>query len=139
MYMAMFIIPIILLTYIRSLRYVSPVSLLANLFLITSLAIIFYYACQSLPPVSTRHAYGSLATFPLYLTKVVYNFECISLIIPLQNNMERPQDFRGPMGILNVGMVIVTILKFSLGFVGYLKYGDAIKGSITLNLPSEAM
>lgn len=49
--------------------------------------------------------------------------------------METPQDFSGLTGVLNTGMVIVAALYTSVGFFGYLKYGDHVKGSITLNLP----
>jgi amino acid permease len=32
-------------------------------------------------------------------------------------------------------MVIVTCLYIAVGFFGYLKYGEDVLGSITLNLP----
>lgn len=50
--------------------------------------------------------------------------------------MQTPQDFGGLTGVLNTGMVIVACLYTSVGFFGYLKYGERVKvGSITLNLP----
>lgn len=49
--------------------------------------------------------------------------------------MTNPQDFRGFNGVLNTGMVLVTCGYIAVGFFGYLKYGDAVHGSITLNLP----
>lgn len=51
--------------------------------------------------------------------------------------MKKPRKFVRPSGVLNVGMTVVTILYISVGFLGYLKYGDAVKGSITLNIPEE--
>ena len=52
--------------------------------------------------------------------------------------MKNPQDFGGWNGVLNTGMVIVACLYTSVGFFGYLKYGDAVRlGSITLNLPND--
>lgn len=37
--------------------------------------------------------------------------------------------------IINLGMSMVTVLYLSVGVIGYLKFGSAICGSITLNLP----
>lgn len=51
--------------------------------------------------------------------------------------MAKPKFFTRPAGVLNVGMTVVTILYISVGFLGYLKYGDIIKGSVTLNLPEQ--
>lgn len=59
------------------------------------------------------------------------------MVLPLQNAMQKPRDFHKPTGVLNMGMVIVTSLFLIIGFFGYLKYGDQIQSSISLNLPSE--
>ena len=67
----------------------------------------------------------------------VFAFEGISLVLPLQKDMRTPRQFEGLTGVLNTGMVTVSALYFAVGFYGYLKYGEVIKGSITLNLPSE--
>ena len=57
-------------------------------------------------------------------------------MLPIENSMRSPQDFRGLTGVLNTGMVIVTVMYIAVGFYGYLKFGDDILGSITLNLPN---
>lgn len=48
--------------------------------------------------------------------------------------MKKPKNFDKPAGVLNVGMVIVGAMFVVLGFLAYLKYGDDIQGSVTLNL-----
>lgn len=60
-------------------------------------------------------------------------------VMPLENSMKTPQHFIGICGVLNQGMGGVTLVYIMLGFLGYLKYGDITKGSITLNLPTEEM
>lgn len=67
----------------------------------------------------------------------MFAFEGISLVLPLQKDMRTPKHFEGMTGVLNTGMVTVSALYFAVGFYGYLKYGEVIKGSITLNLPSD--
>lgn len=51
--------------------------------------------------------------------------------------MKTPEAFGGWNGVLNTGMVIVASLYTAIGFFGYLKYGEHVRGSITLNLPKE--
>lgn len=59
-------------------------------------------------------------------------------VLPLKNEMRKPSNFNKPLGVLNVGMVIVGSMFVAIGFLSYLKYGDAVAGSVTLNLePSE--
>ena len=57
--------------------------------------------------------------------------------MPLENNMKTPASFLGVTGVLNKGMFVVVTLYSAFGFFGYLKFGDAIQGSITLNLESK--
>lgn len=56
----------------------------------------------------------------------------------LQTEMENPEKFDSPLGVLNVGNIIVTVLQIIVGFIGYLKYGEDVKGSLTLNLPFDS-
>lgn len=51
--------------------------------------------------------------------------------------MEQPEAFDGWAGVMNIGMVIVTILHFLVGFFGYIRYGSSVQSSITLNLPND--
>lgn len=51
--------------------------------------------------------------------------------------MEKPQRFIGLCGILNQGMAGVTLSYILIGFLGYLKFGDATLANVTLNLPKD--
>jgi proton-coupled amino acid transporter len=51
--------------------------------------------------------------------------------------MKDKNELRGPAGVLNTSMVTVTCLYIAVAFFGYLKYGEDVLGSITLNLPVE--
>lgn len=53
--------------------------------------------------------------------------------------MKNPNNFSKPLGVLNVGMVIVGSMFVAIGFLSYLKYGDSVAGSVTLNLDPEQM
>lgn len=60
-------------------------------------------------------------------------------MLPLQQEMKNPKKFSSVFGVLNVGMVIVTSLIILTGFMGYLRFGDEVRGSLTLNLPEDFM
>lgn len=60
-------------------------------------------------------------------------------IMPLENEMKSPKSFVGLTGVLNRAFAIIVFLYVGMGLFGYLKYGGEIKGSLTLNLPSEEM
>lgn len=136
-FIAMLLIPLILLSYVPNLKYLAPVSMFANLLMTVGLGITFYYTLCDIPKISDRPAVGSFDTFPTFFCLTVFAMEAIGVVMPLENNMKTPRSFLGIFGVLNVGMGGVTIVYILLGFVGYLKYGKDTQSSITLNLPTE--
>uniref|UniRef100_A0A8D8RQG6 Proton-coupled amino acid transporter 4 n=2 Tax=Cacopsylla melanoneura TaxID=428564 RepID=A0A8D8RQG6_9HEMI len=136
-FLVMLLVPMILLNFVKSLKYLTPASLLASFLTLAGLSITFFYMLQGLPRTSSVKAFSSWSQLPLYFGTAIYAFEGIGVVLPLENNMATPQDFSGLTGVLNTGMVIVACLYTSVGFFGYLKYGDKVKvGTITLNLPA---
>jgi proton-coupled amino acid transporter len=53
--------------------------------------------------------------------------------------MKKPEQFTSIFGILNVGLFIITVVFILMGSVTYMKYGEDVKGSISLNLPPGEM
>lgn len=62
-----------------------------------------------------------------------------SQVMPLENEMAKPERFSTRFGVLNCAMVPITLLYTVVGFFGYLKYGQHTQGSITLNLPNDQL
>jgi len=134
-YMSFVLVPMLLLVSIRNLRYLSPVSMLANLLQFIGLGLIFYYLFQDVPYTWERNNFATWGQLPLYFGTAIYAFEGIGVVLPLENQMKTPGDMKGWNGVLNTSMIIVSCLYIAVGFFGYLKYGEAVAGSITLNLP----
>jgi len=136
-FIAALLVPLVLLSYVPNLKYLAPVSMVANLLMAGGLGITFFYVLKDMGHVSDRPHVASLDTFPTFFCLTVFAMEAIGVVMPLENNMETPKHFLGFFGVLNVGMGGVTVVYILLGFLGYLKYGDKTEASITLNLPTE--
>ncbi|KPJ11145.1 Proton-coupled amino acid transporter 1 [Papilio machaon] len=124
---------------VKNLKYLTPVSLVASIMTAWGLIVTFYYILQNLPHTNTVKPFASWHQLPLYFGTAIFAFEGIGMVLPLENNMKTPEAFGGWNGVLNTGMVIVAVLYASIGFFGYLKYGNHVHGSITLNLPGDLL
>jgi len=134
-YMLIILIPMCLLVSVRNLKYLSPVSMVANVLQFLGLGIIFYYLIQDLSYTWEVKYVASLQQIPLYFGTAIYAFEGIGVVLPLENQMKTPKDMKGWNGVLNTSMITVSCLYIAVGYFGYMRYGEAVQGSITLNLP----
>ncbi|XP_073990160.1 proton-coupled amino acid transporter 1 isoform X2 [Rhodnius prolixus] len=135
-YFVVLLFPMILLNWVKNLKYLTPASLIAAILTVTGLSITFFYILHGLPRTNTVKMFAPWSRLPLFFGTAIYAFEGIGVVLPLENNMQTPEDFGGLTGVLNTGMVIVACLYTAVGFFGYLRYGDhMIPGSITFNIP----
>lgn len=145
---------------ITNLKYLAFCSGVANICMATGIGVVFYYAFQDLPHPSEREYVGELSNLPLLFGTAIFAFEGIALVsltlksidtkfedentiflqvLPLKNAMAKSSNFDRPLGVMNIGMVFVTVVFVTFGFFGYLKWGNETAGSLTLNLPQDAM
>ncbi|CAD7002920.1 unnamed protein product [Ceratitis capitata] len=101
--------------------------------------IVLYYIFATLPPISTRKPFQEISRLPIFFGTVLFAIEAVGVILAIEEKMAKPKSYIKPFGVLNVGMAIVLSLYTLLGFFGYWEYGDEALGSVTLNIPQEAV
>ncbi|XP_045518572.1 proton-coupled amino acid transporter-like protein pathetic isoform X1 [Pieris brassicae] len=136
-YCAMLLLPLVLLTQVRYLKFLVPFSLLANVCLLITFAITCFYTFGDLPDTSKVKLAAGMEGWPLFISTAIFAMEGINVVMPVENEMKKPQDFLGCPGVLNMTMALVVILYGVMGIFGYMKYGEEVLGSITLNLPQD--
>ncbi|XP_019770826.1 proton-coupled amino acid transporter-like protein CG1139 isoform X3 [Dendroctonus ponderosae] len=134
-YMLIVFVPFVLIICIKNLKLLAPFSILANVITLITFGVVCYYIFQNLEDFSDRPAVGSLSDYPLYFGTTLFSLQAVGVVIALENNMATPKSFRQPMGVLNIGMILVTVIYVGMGMMGYWQYGDGIKSSITMNFP----
>lgn len=134
-FLAILLPVMILLNMIRSLKNLSYFSSTANILQLAGLGFVFSNLVQNLPHLSEVKSTASISTLPLFFGTAIYAFEGIGIVLPIKKDMREPSAFGGAVGVLNTAMVIVATMYTGMGFFGYLKYGNLVKGNIALNLP----
>lgn len=163
-WIAVVVIPIVLVSWIKNLKHLGPISLLANLSLFVGLVIVVYdmifnlatkvkLSTEFLGPKNCDETDIPVMNVAMYLGTTFYAFEgigCVSetrltlfpyitlapltQILPIENKMKQPS--HAPR-IIIVGMCIVVSVFVGFSFLGFLAFGYDLQPSITYNLCSQ--
>ncbi|XP_078045238.1 proton-coupled amino acid transporter-like protein pathetic [Augochlora pura] len=128
---------VLLLGQIRNLKYMVPISMVANACMMAGFAITLYYIFRDIhmPPTNVK-LFSSVSQLPTFFATVIFAIEGIGVVMPVENSMRNPEHFLGCPSVLNITMTIVVSLYAVLGIFGYLSYGENVMASITLSLPT---
>ncbi|KAF8359102.1 slc-36.2, partial [Pristionchus pacificus] len=134
-WIGMLLIPILALCTIRELKALAPLAAMANVVYIVAVCIVLHELFSDLQPSSSLPAAGRWEDLPLFFGTVMFAFEGVAVVLPIENEMDEPIHFITANGVLNTSCFLVLILYSTVGFFGYLRFGDGVLDTITLNLP----
>ncbi|RCN52762.1 transmembrane amino acid transporter protein [Ancylostoma caninum] len=135
MWMLLLLIPMLSVCSIRRLSILAPLAMAANIVYIIAVAIVLFFFVSDLRPVSSLPWFGRFSDLPLFFGTVMFAFEGVAVIMPIENRMRNPHSFIAWNGVLNSSCLVVLAIFSVTGFYGYLSLGDDVKDTATLNLP----
>ena len=129
---AMVITPI---CWLNTFKFISYVSLFANISIIFALLVIMFYDEREYVSEPQNHEnirYFNVTNLPLFFGVAVFNFEGNGVILNLHSSMKNPEEFRKLLRNVLIA-VISTLTIFSC--YSYEAFGERIEDMVTMNLP----
>ncbi|XP_068624537.1 proton-coupled amino acid transporter-like protein pathetic [Battus philenor] len=136
LYLAIMIIPIIIICLIRHLKYLAPLSIVANFVILFCIIVAVYYAFINNPRFEGMAPYTSLHNFFRFIGMIMFSMSCVGVVIPVENNMKEPAKFGF---VLFLGMALIIGCTFLVSFFGYAGYLDRAEAPITVNFPLDGL
>lgn len=79
-YMIALLLPLILINWVRNLKFLAPFSTIANGITFVSFGLILYYIVKDTTTFEGRQAVGEVQNFPLYFGTVLFALEAIGVV-----------------------------------------------------------
>lgn len=83
LYMLAILLPLILVNWIRNLKFLAPCSTVANFITFIGFGIILYYIFREPLSFENRDVIGNVENFPLYFGTVLFALEAIGVVSDL--------------------------------------------------------
>ncbi|CAH0578119.1 unnamed protein product [Chrysodeixis includens] len=132
------LVPLIMLAWVPDLKYLAPVSMIANFLMGLGLGITMYYLIGG-PMEKDIKLIKPPMEWPECVSLTIFAMQAIGVVLPLENAMKTPKSLLGICGVLTKGMSFVCVVYIILGFLGFLRFGEHVEDSITLNLAQDAV
>lgn len=131
------LIVLIPLAFIRNISKLGPAALLADIFIIIGLGYIYYFDIATLATngIDPSVTLFNPAHFTLTVGSAIFTFEGIGLILPIQSSMKKPQNFEW---LLAVVMLLITVVFTSVGALCYATFGTNTQIEIISNFPQDS-
>ncbi|KAJ8605363.1 hypothetical protein CTAYLR_002359 [Chrysophaeum taylorii] len=131
------------LALLRSVDAIAPYAALANALVYVAIGIVMFAAVATIHHnywgggrVDDHLAMADPKKMPLFYSTVVYSFEGVCSLLPVENALARPLEDMPK--VMYVGMLVVTLTYGSVGTISYLAWPGVTSGSITAEVSKRA-
>uniref|UniRef100_A0A0N5A8E8 Aa_trans domain-containing protein n=1 Tax=Syphacia muris TaxID=451379 RepID=A0A0N5A8E8_9BILA len=130
---------ILLTNMFTEMRVVSAFAMISSVFFMLGTCVIMQYAIRQPNKWNTLPVHGDFAGTFMFIGISMYSFEGQTMILPVENKLETPDDFLNNMGVLPTTMILCTVFMTAIGFYGYTGFGNEIAPTITVNVPKDGL
>jgi len=128
-----FLIPLAL---IRNMSKLSGTAFISSIFILFGLVYVYYFDISAIAREGINHTVQQFnpRDFTLTIRSVIFAFEGIGLVIPVQSSMREPQEFEK---LLFIVLFIITIIFTTVKALNYVSFENSVKTEIISNLPQD--
>lgn len=134
---ALQLVVIIPLAFIRNISKLGPAALLADVFIMIGIVYIYWYDIGSLAQegLNKTVVLFNPELYTLTIGSCIFTFEGIGLILPIQSSMSKPQNFEW---LLATVMFLITVIFTSVGALCYATFGNDTNIEVIDNFPQSS-
>ncbi|KAL6047109.1 Transmembrane amino acid transporter protein [Balamuthia mandrillaris] len=127
----------ILLSWIKSFRYLSVTSILGDLSLLLGVVVVFAYGFKDGGFIDSPFDFPAFrpSTYPQFFGTAAFLFSITMYLFPIESSMKEPRFF--PLA-LHSAFFITTILNVVFAGFGYMFFGDDVKDIVIDNLGTKS-
>ncbi len=123
---------IVLLSWLRSYRFLAPTSIIGVLCLFGAISIVLVdgFTHHSIQPIS-HYPFASWPTFPLFLGNAAFLYLIHTVILPTEQSMQNRSHYPRAVG---ASVILVTVVNVVFAWLAYLLYAECTQGNVIDNL-----
>jgi proton-coupled amino acid transporter len=131
------LIVLIPLSFIRQISKLGFAAIIADVFILLGVGYMYWYCTGTLATLGINETVVAFnpAKYTLMIGAVIFTFEGIGLILPIEASMAQPEKFERLLGIV---MLLITILFTSVGALCYATFGSETETEILSNFPQDS-
>jgi proton-coupled amino acid transporter len=125
------------LSFIRQIAKLGFVAIIADVFILLGVGYMYWYCVGTLAETGVNPSVVAFnpAKYTVMIGAVIFTFEGIGLILPIESSMAEPEHFEKLLAIV---MAIITVLFTSVGALCYATFGSDTETEILSNFPQDS-